>query len=162
MSIVIKKPETEDEIRGKAHVYWRASHEAFAGIVSSAWLESLTLEKCEQMAFRRTDDILIAKDDERVVGFVSYGDRGSEAPGVGEIFSLYLLPEYFGTGLSRRLMDAGLAQLADYPKICLWVLADNGRAIRFYEKCDFSPDGEEAISPRTGAKELRMVLKHGL
>lgn len=162
MPIVIKKPETEDEIRGKAFVHWRASHEAEAGIVSPAWLESLTLEKCEQMAFCRTDDILIAKDGDQVVGFVFYGDRGSEAPGVGEIFALYVLPEYFGTGLGRRLMDAGLSQLADYPKICLWVLADNGRAIRFYEKCGFCPDGEAAISPRCGAKEIRMVLNRSL
>jgi len=51
MSIVIQPMETDDEIRGKAYVHWRAWHEAYAGIVSREYLDGLTLEKCEKMAF---------------------------------------------------------------------------------------------------------------
>ena len=52
-----------------------------------------------------------------------------------------------------------LEQLKAYPKICLWVLKDNGRAIRFYEKSGFRPDGEELFHPRLGASEIRMVFE---
>ena len=87
--------------------------------------------------------------------------RGEEAPGVGEIFALYILSEYYGTGLGRRLMEAGLERLRDYPRVCLWVLKENARAIRFYEKCGFLPDGAEMVSPNIGAAEIRMTLRRG-
>ena len=100
----------------------------------------------------------MAKDGGRVVGFVGCGDRGDEAPGVGEIFALYVLREYYGTGVGAQLLAAGLARLQDYPEVCLWVLKENGRAIRFYKKFGFRPSGEELASSADGAAEIRMVL----
>ncbi len=159
MEITIKKMETEEEIRGKAYVHWKAWQEAYPGLVSREYLEKLSLDKCEQMAFRFPENTLVAKEGERVLGFVCYGDRGEEAPGVGEIFALYVLAERYGTGLGRRLMDAGLAQLRQHPEVRLWVLKENGRAIRFYEKCGFRPDGEEKELPALSAREIRMVRR---
>lgn len=156
-NVEIKKMETDDEIRGKAYVHWKAWHEAYPGLVSDEYLEKLTLEKCEKMAYSWTDNLIVAKDNGRVIGFVGFGDRGDEAPGIGEIFAMYVLSEYYGTGVAQKLMEAGLKQLEGYPKVCLWVLKDNKRAIRFYEKCGFSPDGEEMISPNLGVSEIRMV-----
>ena len=158
MSITIKKMETDEEIRGKAFVHWNAWHEAYAELVSRDYLDRLTLERCEKMAFSWTDNTLVAKDGEKVVGFVSWGDRGEEAPGIGEIFAMYVLSAYYGTGIGRRLMEAGLAQLEGYPEVCLWVLKENGRAIRFYEKCGFRPDGTEEFHPTISADEIRMRL----
>ena len=149
--------ETDDEIRGKAYVHWKAWHEAYPGLVSDEYLDKLTLEKCEKMAYSWTDNLIVAKDNGRVIGFVGFGDRGDEAPGIGEIFAMYVLSEYYGTGVAQKLMEAGLRQLEGYPKVCLWVLRENKRAIRFYEKCGFSPDGEEMISPNLGVSEIRMV-----
>ena len=156
-NVEIKKMETDDEIRGKAYVHWKAWHEAYPGLVSDDYLDKLTLEKCEKMAYSWTDNLIVAKDNGRVIGFVGFGDRGDEAPGIGEIFAMYVLSEYYGTGVAQKLMEAGLRQLEGYPKVCLWVLKDNKRAIRFYEKCGFSPDGEEMISPNLGVSEIRMV-----
>lgn len=156
-NVEIKKMETDDEIRGKAYVHWKAWHEAYPGLVSDDYLEKLTLEKCEKMAYSWTDNLIVAKDNGCVIGFVGFGDRGDEAPGIGEIFAMYVLSEYYGTGVAQKLMEAGLRQLEGYPKVCLWVLRDNKRAIHFYEKCGFSPDGEEMISPNLGVSEIRMV-----
>ena len=159
MSITIKKMETDAEIRGKALVHWRAWHEAYAGLVSQDYLDKLTLERCEKMAFSWPDNTVVAKDGETVVGFVAWGDRGEEAPGIGEIFALYVSREYYGTGVAQRLMDAGLERLRDYPTVCLWVLKENGRARRFYEKCGFRPDGTEDFHPNIAAEEIRMTLE---
>ena len=158
-NVEIKKMETDDEIRGKAYVHWKAWHEAYPGLVSDEYLDKLTLEKCEKMAYSWTDNLIVAKDNGRVIGFVGFGDRGDEAPGIGEIFAMYVLSEYYGTGVAQKLMEAGLRQLEGYPKVCLWVLRENKRAIRFYEKCGFSPDGEEMISPNLGVSEIRMVRR---
>ena len=159
MSVIIKKMETEEEIRGKAYVHWHSWHEAYPGLVSQEYLDRMTLEKCEKMAFSWRDSIIIAKDEGRVIGFVGYGNRGEETPGTGEIFALYVLSEYYGKGVGRQLMEAGLDQLKQYPQVCLWVLKENQRAIRFYEKCGFYPTGEEMISPVISAAEIRMVLR---
>ena len=151
--------ESDDEIRGKAYVHWRSSHEAFPGLVSEDYLDKLTLENCEKKAYGWTDNFIVAKENDRVIGFVGFGDRGEEAPNIGEIFALYVLPEYYGKGVGLQLMMAGLEQLKDYPQVCLWVLKENKRAVRFYQKCGFVPDGEELISKNVGSTEIRMVMK---
>lgn len=156
-NITIKKMETDDEIRGKAYVHWQSWHEVYPGVVSQDYLDRFTLEKAEKMAFSwGGDHLIIAKAGDRVIGFVGYGDRGDEAPETGEIFALYILSEYYGTGVGKQLMDAGLEQLKGYPQICLWVLKENKRAIRFYEKCGFHPDGQEMFSKNVEAPEIRM------
>ena len=157
MSIEIKKMETDEEVKEKAFVHWNSWHEAYPGLVSQEYLDKLTLERCEKMAFSWRDNIIIAKDNGRVIGFVGYGDRGSESPDNGEIFAMYVLSEYYGTGVGQKLMEAGLEQLKNYPRICLWVLKENKRAIRFYQKCGFVPDGEETTSSVINAAEIRMV-----
>lgn len=159
MDIVIKRMETEDEIRGKAYVHWKAWHEAYPGLVSSDYLDRLTLEKCGEMARRWTDGILVAKEQGRVIGFAGYGNRGEEAPETGEIFAMYVLSEYYGKGVGQRLMEAALKELGSGRQICLWVLKENKRAIRFYEKNGFSPDGEELFSAACNAAEIRMISK---
>lgn len=158
MDIIIKKMETEEEIKGKAYVHWKAWHEAYPGIVSQDYLDRLTLEKCEAMAHSWTDGILVAKDHGRVIGFAGYGDRGTEAPETGEIFAMYVLSEYYGKGVGQLLMEAAREQLKGCRQICLWVLKENGRARRFYEKCGFRPDGAELESAACKAVEIRMVL----
>jgi len=159
MDIIIKKPETEEEINGKAYVHWKAWHEAYPGLVSQSFLDSFTLEKCEKMAHMWTDGIIVAKTGERVIGFAGFGDRGEESPETGEVFAMYVLSEYYGTGVGKQLMDYALEQLKDYPQICLWVLKENKRAIRFYEKFGFTPDGEEMHSGAVDADEIRMLLR---
>ena len=157
-NLEIKTMETDDEIRGKAYVHWKSWHEAYPGLVDQGYLDAMTLEKCEKMAYSWPDNLIVAKDNGRVIGFVGYGDRGDEAPNTGEIFALYVLSEYYGKGVAQQLMEAGLKQLENYSKICLWVLKENRRAILFYQKCGFVHGGEELVSPRIGATEIRMVL----
>lgn len=158
MAFELKKMESEAEIRGKAFVHWKAWHEAYPGLVSEEYLGKMTLEKCEQTAFAWRDNIIVAKENGRVIGFVGYGNRGDENPDTGEIFALYVLSAYYSRGVGRLLMEAGLEQLRAYPRVCLWVLKDNRRAIRFYQKCGFRADGTEMESPVIAAKEIRMVM----
>ena len=111
------------------------------------------------MAFSWPDNTIVAKENGNVIGFVCYGDRGEEAPDIGEIFALYVLADYYGKGVGRKLMDVGLEHIKRFPQVRLWVLKENRRAIRFYEKCGFLPDGSEMTSPNISATEIRMTLK---
>lgn len=155
MQITIKQMESDAEIRGKAYVHWLCWHEAYAEMVSEAYLEKLTLDKCEQIAFQWRDNILVVLDGERVVGFAGYG-CSRESQNVGELFALYVLPEYWGTGVAKQLFDAVTEKLSAFCVIGLWVLKENARAIRFYEKCGFAATGEEQYLPSVQATEIRM------
>ncbi len=42
MNIIIKRMETDEEIRGKAFVHWKAWHEAYPGLISQEYLDNLT------------------------------------------------------------------------------------------------------------------------
>ena len=159
MDIVIKKIETESEVEGKACVHWKTWQEAYSGIVDQSFLDSLTLQKCLEIASSKKDGILIAIDGERVVGFAGYGAcRGDDLPSCGEIQAIYVLPEYWGKGVGASLMEAALRELEEYPSVALWVLKENSRAIRFYEKCGFHADGAgETIMLGSPVTEIRMV-----
>ena len=161
MNIVIKKIETHDEIKGKAYVHYKSWQEAYSGIVDQRYLDGLTLDRCESIAFQWTDNIIIAKDGDSVVGFVGYGKyRNDELENAGEVFAIYILSQYYNQGVGYRLMQAALSNLTDYPKIAVWVLKDNKRAIRFYERCGFCPDGRtEVIKLGSMVEEIRMILE---
>lgn len=158
MDIPIKEMETEEEIRGKAHVYWSAWHDTYPGLVSQEYLEKLTPEVCEKMAFDWSDGILIAKDRERVIGFVGYSDQSRDLPDCGEIFALYVLREERGKGIGCRLLEAALERLNGHERVCLWVVKGNERAIRFYRKHGFQPDGAEKLAASVAAVGIRMIV----
>ena len=109
-------------------------------------------------AWHSVGEIICLLHRNTVIGFVGYGDRGEESPNAGEIFALYILSEYYGTGVGLKLMQAGLKELSAYLEVYLWVLKGNKRAIRFYEKCGFVATGEEMVSSKINAAEIKMKL----
>ena len=161
MNITIKPMETQAEIEGKAQVHYSSWQEAYKGLIDQAYLDSMTLEKCTAIAFKWQDNILVAKDKDKVVGFAGWGEHGDSAlPNTGEVFAIYILSEYYGKGVGNALMQAALQKLSQYERVALWVLKDNKRAIRFYEKCGFVFDGtEKTIMLGRENTEIRMVLE---
>ena len=83
--------------------------------------------------------VLVTED---VTGFVGFGPS-REAEGEGEIYSIYVAPEYWGTGRGRVLMERALEELRaqGFAAATLWVLEDNPRARRFYEAAGWELDG---------------------
>lgn len=159
MAIRIQPMTTEAEMDGKGYVHWKSWQETYAGLVDSAYLEAMTLDKCVRIAHQWPERILVAKDDDMVVGFAAYGAyRDQTMQETGEVYALYVLRAYQGRGIGRALMEASLDKLAAYPRVALWVLKRNERAIRFYRACGFAPDGlEQPITLGTENTEVRMV-----
>ena len=159
MDILIKPMETDDEIRGKAYVHWKSWQESYRGIVDDGYLDRMTLAQTEEKAFRWRDNILVAKDGERVVGFVGYGPASGEE-GTGEIFALYVLEEYQRRGIGYALMREALSRLEGCRVVVLWALKENDKAIRFYERVGFLPDGgEKEITLGAPVKGIRMTME---
>jgi ribosomal protein S18 acetylase RimI-like enzyme len=77
---------------------------------------------------------------------------------VGELYALYLIPAWWSAGVGRALMTSVLDALRGdrYRRVVLWVLADNARARRFYERAGFILDGgTNIITGLGGVLEVR-------
>jgi GNAT superfamily N-acetyltransferase len=85
----------------------------------------------------------VAEDDEGVCGIASLGPARDDEPGIGELYAIYVLPRAWGTGAGRELMAAAVERLREegFREAILWVLEDNPRARRFYERAGWRHDG---------------------
>ena len=65
------------------------------------------------------------------------------APGTGEVNSIYLAPEAWGRGLGTVLLEhaAGDLRARAFAPLILWVIEENTRGRRFYERAGWRPDG---------------------
>lgn len=157
----IRREEPDDaEAVARVHVHsWQAG---YAGIMPDEVLRRLNPAAwAQRRRDLRTADpehpftTLLAEADGALAGFATFGpyrnnqDRADLDPTYGEILAMYLEPDWWGTGAGRALLAASRAGLAErgWTEYRLWVLADNVRARRFYERAGLSPDGEESSYP---------------
>jgi ribosomal protein S18 acetylase RimI-like enzyme len=157
---------TEADVDAVAALHVRTWQVGYAGIVPAEVLDRLDPA---QFAARRREQpappgarTVVADADGRIVGFASFGPYRVEQshdrydPEAGELYAIYVDPDHWGSGIGRRLMAAARAGLArDYPEMRLWVLEENHRARRFYERAGLAPDGgRELYTPRHSSAEL--------
>jgi ribosomal protein S18 acetylase RimI-like enzyme len=88
------------------------------------------------IAHRPGDAVLALDPQGRVLGFGSCGaQRETNLPYAGEIFTLYVAPDYQGLGVGRQLLLALFQRMirSGLPSAMLWVLAANPSRF-FYER----------------------------
>jgi GNAT superfamily N-acetyltransferase len=88
----------------------------------------------------------------RVEGTVLVAERDGEPVGVVLVdwcwlHGFYVRPDHWGSGVALELYEAALAQLDGCAEIRLWVLEENHRARRFYEKHGWRENGETRLVP---------------
>ena len=79
------------------------------------------------------------------MGFSGVGlARPGDDPALGELFTIYVLPEEWGQGVGKALMTRALERMRGegFAEAVLWVLEDNPRTRRFYELAGWHADGE--------------------
>jgi ribosomal protein S18 acetylase RimI-like enzyme len=146
-------PATERDAAGIAKVYvdtWRSS---YAALLPHPMLLSMSYERQARewswviRSNAETQPVIVAREtDHGVVGFASFGPaRSGHRPAigpfagahetVGEIYTLYVLPEFQERGIGRRLLTATFTAMASkgYDHSFLWVLRDNPSRY-FYER----------------------------
>ena len=111
---------------------WR---DTYAGIIPTRILLKMS-ERAHvamwstELARSRGDGAIVVADaaGAGVVGFGSCGlARSAEPPYAGEVFTLYVHPDYQGTGVGKRLLASLFRRLLakDLRSALIWVLADN-------------------------------------
>ena len=120
--------ETHDEA-------WRA---AYRGIIPGPELEKLVNRRGAAWwdgALRKGSRISVLAFGEQVAGYANYGrNRARSLFYDGEIYELYLRPEFQGLGFGRRLFTAARRDLAQsgMKSLVIWALSDNEPAVEFY------------------------------
>lgn len=159
------RPATPDDAPALARVHVASWHEAYREIVPPAYLEGFTVQRCAERlrkflageaaagdsatgnpAAGGPVETYAAEHEGRLVGLLTLGgcrDADAEHANHGEIWGIYISPEYWRRGIGRFLCGQAERLLASRgcTIVTLWVLEANNRARRFYEAMGFSPDG---------------------
>ena len=122
-----------------ASVHVRSWQNAYRGLIPDSVLDNLSVE-ARTASWERgisSGTVWVGLVDDEIAGFAAAGpSRDADAP--FELYAIYLLPSAWGTGLGLALAQAALAGQQD---VIVWVLEDNKRARRFYERLGFRVDG---------------------
>ena len=135
----IREARVEDA-EGIARVHVDSWRTTYRGLMADEVLDGLSYERREQMWLRILSGdknfTFVAEDEAgRIVGFIDGGlEREGDAVYKGELYAIYLLEEYQGSGLGRRLPRALVEKLieAGFSTMLVWVLVTNP-ARHFYE-----------------------------
>jgi ribosomal protein S18 acetylase RimI-like enzyme len=137
---------------------WRT---AYQGIIPGPELDKLINRRGANWwdsAIRKGSRISILGFGETVAGYANYGrNRARSLYYDGEIYELYLRPEFQGLGFGHKLFSSVRRDLTQsgLQSMVVWALSDNGPALAFYRAL-----GGKAVarsSERFGTRTLDKV-----
>lgn len=159
MAEVNVRRATEADARAVATVHVSSWRESYGHVFPRDRLAALSIDQREILARQVLADteretLFVGEVDGAVAGFASAGaahDPGIEA---GEVYAIYVVPDHWGQGVGRALMQRALQLLAErgFEQAVLWVLDDNPRARRFYEAGGWWLDGARRQGEHLGVK----------
>jgi GNAT superfamily N-acetyltransferase len=124
--------QRDASLAGYAHIFPPELYPYPTGVVAQRWEEFLADDEVT---------VLVAEEDGSAAGVAACRNEWLE--------SLYVLPQWWKRGVGRALHDDVLArQRAGGCERChLWVLEDNDRARRFYERLGWVENGTSRVVP---------------
>jgi GNAT superfamily N-acetyltransferase len=143
------RPATPDDTYDVARVQVRSWQSAYRGLIDQAYLDSLEPETwAGRYTFGRMGiqlpSTLVAVNGSTICGLATTGlCRDVDLSNFGELMAIYVDPAYTGTGVGRLLITAARERLrgVGVRQAALWVLDENVRARRFYERDGWRFDG---------------------
>ncbi|OBG95850.1 acetyltransferase [Mycobacterium sp. E3251] len=132
-----------------ACLHVRSWQSAYRGLIGRAYLDNLTPEALvDRYTFGRVGlrmpSTLVAVEGSAIRGFATTGlCRENDLPNFGELMALYVDPDHLGAGVGRSLMVAARERLRRVGArgAVLWALEGNTRALSFYGRDGWRPDG---------------------
>jgi ribosomal protein S18 acetylase RimI-like enzyme len=126
---------------GAMHVAaWREAY--FPHILSAASFEVATPEargaRYVDLLTANASTTWLAVSDGEIIGHSAAVAAEPDEPGELELLSIYVLAKAYGSGVGQTLLDAAIGDRS----ACLWVAAENPRAISFYRRNRFEVVGE--------------------
>jgi len=140
------------DARGIAKVHVASWQAAYRGIFPDSFLDQLSVSNREAFWAKTLAEgrssVLVIEEQGNVIGFSCFGssrDEDVDPSIIGEIYAIYFDPRHWAKGHGSLLAAETLELLQEqgFSEISLWVLNDNQRAIRFYQKLGFAADGTQ-------------------
>ncbi|MEN0000491.1 MAG: GNAT family N-acetyltransferase [Pseudomonadota bacterium] len=132
------RPATVEDGDAIAAVHAAAWRHAYAGILPHTSLLAMINRRDAHWwgrAVKRGTCIMVVEMAGLIVGYITYGlNRARSLPQDGEIYEIYLLPEYQGIGLGKRMFDTARRELHRHgcQGLVIWTLEENNNANEFY------------------------------
>ena len=122
--------QREASLAGLRHIYPPDRYPFPDDAIRARWREALESEQTS---------VVVAERDGKILGLAAWTD--------GWLDGLYVVPKAWGNGVAARLHDEALRGIAatGKPGARLWVLEENARARRFYERRGWRPDGSDRV-----------------
>jgi GNAT superfamily N-acetyltransferase len=138
IKVRLAKPDDAD---GVARVYIESWHDTYAAVLPMRLLCAMTPRgqsaRWRAAILARGEAVLVAEHDQYgIVGMASCGrSRDRMLDFDGEVYTLYVDPAFYGTGIGRELLSATFAWMTDreYESCVIWAHAKNNARF-FYEK----------------------------
>lgn len=160
MEKVIIRDATPDDALAIAQVHVRTWQCAYRGLMPDALLDGLSIEKRtttwqEQLSNPEAgSQQLVAELNGKIIGWCTVGKNSDEdmSSETGELYGIYIDPDYIGQGVGSQLMEVALNRLQKdgYEKATLWVLHSNIKTKKFYEKKGWKKEGRTKEYIREG------------
>ena len=115
---------------------WRT---AYQGIIPGRELDRMIRRRGPEWwdgAIRKGSRVSVLMFGDTAAGYANYGrNRARSLTYDGEVYELYLRPEFQGLGFGRRLFTAARRDLAQggMKSLVVWALSDNEPAVGFYQ-----------------------------
>ena len=148
-----------DDIMAISRIYEESWKYAYKGLIPQHYLESIPEGRWVANLENPNWSTLVCVDNGRIVGTSSFCEsRFSQFSGWEEIISIYLLPDYMGRGFGKVFFDSVIVELKKmgYRNIFVWVLEENLRARKFYEKEGFVMT-DVYLDDNIGGKDVREI-----
>ena len=142
-SLVTVQPARIADAVALAEVFRLTWRNTYTAILPHSYLEETTKRRGVawwRSSIRSQGTVSVLKFDGRVVGYATCGHSRNavqhHGQPQGEIYELYIRPEYQGVGLGELLFEACRHRLDEQclRGLIVWCLADNTPAAAFYER----------------------------
>jgi ribosomal protein S18 acetylase RimI-like enzyme len=119
--------------------------------IAAGWKKSITAGRSR---------LYVVAAGDRIVGYAGVGPAREGPADTGELYALFVHPDWWGTDAARLLTDAAIGDLRDKgcAEVWLWVLEANVRARAFYRRYGFTKTSARTTSSLNDLPELRLAL----
>ncbi len=132
------RPADADDAQQISDVHAAAWTNTYQGLIPHKSLQRMIARRHGgwwQRAIERRISVMVVDMGGLIAGYCTYGfNRARALSQDGEIYELYIRPEYQGIGVGSRLFEAAHASLRNHGchGLVVWALEENDMAMNFY------------------------------